>query len=170
MELSKKERLILYNQYEILKSLNPEEAEIYEVDQEILINGFRQNYNDLVDGFMEETPEEVSQFVIDVLQMYRSLNISYKELGKEDKKKIDLYDISFKGFDGNEETDYYMYADFYINKLGRFEELKESEHFDTNYHASTIEHYKKMLDLWKEVKEGRYDQLTLSNMLYILEK
>ncbi|HBI91490.1 MAG TPA: hypothetical protein DDY58_03100, partial [Terrisporobacter glycolicus] len=45
MELTKKERLILYNQYEILKSLNPDEKEYYEIDQEILINGFKYNYD-----------------------------------------------------------------------------------------------------------------------------
>ena len=103
MELTKKERLTLYNQYEILKRLDPDGVEYYNVKQEILINGFKANYDDLVNGFMEETPVEVSEFVVDVLQMYRTLNNSYLELTEEEKNNINLYDIAFKGFDGNEE-------------------------------------------------------------------
>ena len=70
--INEKERLTLYNQYEILKRLNPDEVEYYNVKQEIVINGFKANYNDLVNGFMDETPVEVSEFVIDVLQMYEN--------------------------------------------------------------------------------------------------
>lgn len=168
MELTKKERLILYNQYEILKSINPEEAEDYEINQEILINGFKVNYENLIEGFEEETSEEISNFVIDVLQMYRALNNSYDRLNDEGKEQIDLYNISFKGFDGNHETDYYAYAKFYLNQLGRFEELKESEHFEINSHRNMFSNYRRMVSLWKEVKTGRYDNLTLENMLYII--
>lgn len=168
MELTKKERLILYNQYEILKSLNPDEKEYYERDQEILINGFKYNYTDLVGGFMDETPEEISQFVIDVLQMYRVLNNSYDKLNEDEKSQIDLYDISFKGFDGNEETDYYFYAKFYIEKLDNFGDLKESKWYAINSHGNMLNDYIKMVSLWKEVKTSRYDNLSLENMKYII--
>lgn len=168
MELTKKERLILYNQYEILKKLDPDGEDLYERDQEILINGYKINYPDLVCGFTDETPEDVSEFVIDVLQMYRTLNNSYDELNDEEKEQIRLYDISFKGFDGNEEIDYYKYADFYLNKLDRFGELKESEHFELNSHRNMLDNYMRMVSLWKEVKSGRYNNLTLENMLYII--
>lgn len=170
MELTEKERLILYNQYEILKKLNPDDKDSYEIDQEILINGFKFNYSDLVSGFMKEIGEDVSEFVINVLQMYRVLNNSYDKLKKEDKGKINLYDISFKGFDGNEETDYYTYAKFYINKLERYGELKESEHFEMNSHRNMINNYKNMVRRWKEVKTGRYNNLNLENMLYVIER
>ena len=88
MELTKKERLILYNQYEILKKLDPDGEENYKIDQEILINGFKANYDDLASGFMDETSVEVSEFVIDVLQMYRTLNNSYRELNEEEKNML----------------------------------------------------------------------------------
>lgn len=168
MELTKKERLILYNQYEILKKLDPDGEDSYDRDQEILINGYKINYPDLVCGFTDETPEDVSEFVIDVLQMYRILNNSYNELKDEDKEKIRMYDISFKGFDGNEEIDYYKYADFYMNKLDRFDELKELEHFEMNSHRNMLDNYMRMVSSWKEVKSGRYSKLTLENMLYII--
>ena len=169
MELTKKERLTLYNQYEILKRLDPDEVEYYNVKQEIVINGFKANYNDLVNGFMDETPVEVSEFVIDVLQMYRTLNNSYIELDEEEKCNIDLYDISFKGFDGNEEIDYYVYARFFLEDLERFDELKESEHYAINSHSNMINRYSRMLSRWEEVRNGRYDSLTLVNIQYIIE-
>jgi len=168
MELTEKERLILYNQYEILKLLNPEEKEYYERDQEILINGFKYNYDNLVEGFMNETSEEVSQFVIDVLQMHRVLNNSYDKLKDDEKSQIDLYDISFKGFDGNEEIDYYVYAKFYLEKLDRFGELKESKYYAVNSHTNMLNDYRKMVSLWKEVKTGRYNNVSLKNMQYII--
>lgn len=168
MELTKKERLMLYNQYEILKLLNPNEKEYYERDQEILINGFKYNYDSLVDSFMDETPEEVSQFVIDVLQMYRVLNNSYDVLNDDEKAQIDLYDISFKGFDGNDEIDYYVYAKFYIEKLDNFGELKESEYYAINSHSNMLKKYSRMVSLWKEVKLSRYNNLSLKDMKYII--
>lgn len=168
MELTKKERLILYNQYEILKSLNPNEKKYYERDQEILINGFKYNYDDLVCGLMDETSEEISQFVIDVLQMYRVLNNSYDKLNDDEKAQIDIYDISFKGFDGNEEIDHYVYAKFYLEKLDKFGELKESKYYAVNSHGNMLNGYRKMVSLWKEVKTGRYNNVSLKNMQYII--
>ena len=168
MELTKKERLILYNQYEILKKLDPDGEENYKIDQEILINWFKANYDDLASGFMDETSVEVSEFVIDVLQMYRTLNNSYRELNEEEKNEINLYDISFKGFDGNEEIDYYMYANFYLEDLGRFDELKESEHFSIDSHRNMVNRYRRMLSLWEEVRTSKYDLLTLRNIQYII--
>ena len=168
MELTKKERLILYNQYEILKKLDPHGEENYKIDQEILINGFKANYDDLASGFMDETSVEVSEFVIDVLQMYRTLNNSYRELNEEEKNEINLYDISFKGFDGNEEIDYYMYANFYLEDLGRFDELKESEHYAIDSHRNMVNRYRRMLSLWEEVRTSKYDLLTLRNIQYII--
>lgn len=168
MELTEKERLILYNQYEILKRLDSDGEDYYNVKQEILINGFKANYNDLVYGFMQETPVEVSEFVIDVLQMYSILNDSFRQLNEEDRNEIDLYDISFKGFDGNEETDYYVYAKFFLEDLGRFDELKESEHYAINSHRNMIDKYRRMLSYWEEVRTGRYNLLTLTNIQYII--
>ena len=117
---------------------------------------------------MDETSEEISQFVIDVLQMYRVLNNSYNKLNDDEKSQIDLYDISFKGFDGNEEIDYYTYAKFYLEKLDRFGELKVSKYYAINSHGNMLNDYLKMVSLWKEVKTSRYDDLSFKNMQYII--
>ena len=46
MELSKKDRIILFNQYEILKRLDTDNAEQYEIYQDILAQGFEYNYEE----------------------------------------------------------------------------------------------------------------------------
>jgi uncharacterized protein len=45
--LTKTERLLLWNQYEILKHLDPDEIKNYEKNQEILKIGLKSMYDDL---------------------------------------------------------------------------------------------------------------------------
>lgn len=117
MELSKKERLILFNQYEILKHLNPDEQEGYEINQKILQDGFVYDYNRLDSFLSEETPVDVSEFVYEVLQMYRCIRDSYYSYNEKDKKEFNKLDPKFRGFDGNEEPEYYIYACFLLEKI-----------------------------------------------------
>ena len=117
MELSKKERLFLYNQYEILKILNADDADMvktYEKNQKILLNGFKYNYDDFVTWVMDDISEDISNFVWDVLQMYSVIMDSYSTLDEEHQHLINERRIKFQGFDGNEESDYYLYANFVL--------------------------------------------------------
>ncbi|AOR24310.1 YfbU family protein [Clostridium taeniosporum] len=170
MELTKKERLFLYNQYEILKHLNPEEKEDYEKNQEIVYNGFKHNYNNLIEHFGEETPEEVSEFVYDVLQMYRCINDSYYSLCDEEKEEYNKLNTTFEGFDGNEEPQYYWYACFLLQKLKIYEESYKDGKIDTNSHWNKIDRYTGMISRWKEVRTGKYDKLSLENIRYIVSR
>ncbi|HFE9685132.1 TPA: YfbU family protein [Clostridium perfringens] len=168
MDLNDKERLILFNQYEILKRLNKDEYNDYEVKQEILLNGFKYNYDELIEGFSEETKTEISEFVFDVLQMHRVLLFSYEDLTPEEKKEINLGDIKFRGFDGNEEIDYYMYAQFVLKKLKRFEEIYDDGKVEFNSHWNTLNRYKRMLNTWNEVSTGRYNNISLQDIKKII--
>jgi len=171
MKLDKKDRLIMHNQFEILKRLYPDDAEYYEKNQEILVSGFEFNYPDLFDFIGDVTPSNVSEFVLDVLNMYRSLNFSYDRLNDIEKEQIDKYKISFKGFDATGEYKYYNYAKFYIITLDRFEELRESKHFALNYHHSTIDNYKRLLSLWEDVRKDKYDNsLSFEDIKYIIDE
>lgn len=170
MELSKKERLILCNQYEILKQLNPDEAEYYEVKQEVVLNGFKYNYDSLIENFDDEVPTDISEFVYDVLQMYRCINHSYHSLLDEDKKEYDKLRTTFEGFDGNEEPKYYWYACFLLEKLKLYEESYQNGKIETNSHCNKIDRYEGMLNRWKEVRAGKYDTLTFENIRYIVER
>lgn len=171
MELSLKERLFLYNQYEILKLLNPDdeyEKKRYEECQKIVVEGYKYNYEDLTEGFEDDVSDEVCNFVWDVLQMYRTLNNSYYDLEQSEKDKINLYDITYKGFDGNEEGQYYSYSKFVLKDMGRYEEIYKDGKAELNSHHNVLNRYSKMLNKWQELNVSRYDNLTLEQIKYII--
>jgi uncharacterized protein YfbU (UPF0304 family) len=168
MELDIKDRLILYNQYEILKGLNPEESEEYKLMQSIVVNGFKSNYDELIEGFSNETPELISEFVFDVLQMYRVLNDSYCELLPEEKQQIDKKDITYAGFDGNEEGSYYTYANFVLEDLGRYEEIYNHGKVELNSHRNMLNKYSRMIKTWEEETAERYDNLSFKSIKKII--
>lgn len=98
----------------------------------------------------QETPVKVKT-VLDILEMWRVIEYSYSEFNSEEKTKV-AEDASpfgrnplFRGFDGNNETDFLVAADFIINKLGRFEEFKGR---DLNSHSPSIDGYLRMLNVF----------------------
>lgn len=168
MELTKKDRLLLFNQLEILKHLNPDEADRYEVEQKIVANGYKYHYDELVEGFDEDLDIAVSEYVFDVLQMYRSLNNSYASLSSEEKSQIDINNIKYQGFDGNEEGDYYSYANFLLEDYDRYGEIYEDEKVELNSHRNMIRRYDRMLETWKSFN-NRYGNLTLDQIKEIIK-
>lgn len=164
MELTEKERLFLINQYEILKKLDPDEEEYYEKDQKILIQGLTKEYDSLVDGLHNETPIEVCNEVIDILQMYRSLYFSYLKLSDIEKAEIDEDDVKFQGFDGNEEGSHHLYVEYIIEDDDRFTEFKDVE---LNSHWNKLSKYREMIVRWR--KYHRYNLLTIEKIKDILD-
>ncbi|HEY5524423.1 MAG TPA: YfbU family protein [Clostridium sp.] len=169
MDLDIKDRLFLYNQYEILKGLNTERIKEYELKQSILTNGFKYDYDDeLIGGFYDETPELVSEFVYDVLQMYRELDDSLSELSEEENQHIDKHDVTYAGFDGNEEGSYYTYANFVLKDLGRYEEIYNNGKAKLNSHTNMVNKYRRMVRTWKEVKSEECYNLSFENIKKII--
>lgn len=161
MDLTKTERLILLNQYRILLEVCPDEKKDSDIAIDILSNGYKYDYDSLVDFLSDDVPEEISKEVIDILQMYRSLNNSYSEL--KEKNEIDKDDVMFQGFDGNEETEHYAYADFFINKYNRYSEFRE---VDINSHCNRLNIYRPMLNIWKQYQ--RYQTLSKEQIIGII--
>ncbi|WP_144499262.1 YfbU family protein [Bacillus sp. FDAARGOS_235] len=164
MKLTKSERLILINQYTILGKLYPEDK-THSYNKEILINGYTSNYDELFDGLHEDVPEEVCKEVWDILQMHRSLKFSFDDL--EDKGDLKENDIKFQGFDGNDETDYMVYAKFIIHDMDRYKELK-NEHCDYNTHFPTLSKYKRMVSNWKNISDRYNNKLSLEQLKSII--
>lgn len=151
MELSKKDRLILVNQYRILQKLSTEGYEINDYESKItaLLNGYTLHYEDLFDEFSEtELSKEESRYVLDVLELYRAIIFSYCRLcGENSVSKLSDKDILFPGFDGNEESQYLSYARYFIEDLGRYDEIKQyCAEPDFNSHMNTTYRYKSMLE------------------------
>src|SRR5437762_170959 len=102
MELDRKDRLILFNQYRILELLNPKEADYYQRAQAVMARGYEFHYESLAENiYKNPMPEKASLEVHDILQMHRDLNDSFN--GLKDKAGIDPHDLRFMGFDGNNE-------------------------------------------------------------------
>lgn len=149
MELSTAQRLILFNQFEILKRLSEDEYDekMYQNDMDILLNGFESEYDSLIKGF-DVVPLEICQEVKDILFMFRCLNDSYDNLS--DKEDIDERLVKFRGFDGNEEPDHYAFAKWFINDK-RYCEFKNAE---MNSHSNRLRIYRPMLATFKPYEEA----------------
>ena len=126
--LSKRERLILANQYDILSRLAEEEHEKKEFEdlRDIFTSGYTRYYSLATEHFLDEVNQEECNFVVDVLDLYRNLYYS-REHSVEGKDAINENDVLFKGFDLKDEIEskYYRFYKFLVDQLGRYEEIKE---------------------------------------------
>lgn len=147
VKLTKLERLLLVNQLMILEKLYPEEAKSYSEHRKALQCGYALQYGWILEQIYDEFPAEDCRFVLDVLGMYRAMHnactaTTPKELREE---------IRFTGFDGNNESEHLGYTLYFIEDLGRFQELKDPKAFDGfNSHMHMIPQYRRMLDEFRK--------------------
>lgn len=170
MELEVKDRLILYNQYEILKNLNSNNKEKYELNQVILLNGYGEYYEDLLKGMSDDIDIRISEHVENVLHLFRALLNSYNNLSKEEKDKINEEDFAFKGYDSKNEEEYYKYAYFLIYRIGKYKDLASVKGFKIESNSPKIKTYKDLLLKEEEVKYGSIDEFTVDSILQLINQ
>lgn len=171
--MDKNIRLILVNQYEILKFLDPSNAKSHEEKQEILRSGYQIYYSDLDLSISENDglSPEACAIVLDVLSMYWVLT-KYQRQHPEDKEITDHPWGKFHGFDGNDETESPLmgFAQFLIEKQGRFVDVDLTK--GLNSHMPTAGQYVKMLYVYEAKIKGHrmagYEGLTRDDYLAIL--
>lgn len=146
MEITKRDRLILINQYRILASLNKAEADHYEELISILENGYAIFYSQLDEWISEEMPEYEGRFVLEILDLYRA--IEDVKRATKDSRLIAHYYAFFRGFDGNNETAHMSFCRFLIEKQGKFQEQKQYllVNDNLNSHMPMTAKYSRMLD------------------------
>lgn len=167
MRLSKIERLNLIHQYLILEKLYPELKQHYSELREALENGYSLHYSWCFEYLNNDMSEEECKKVLDILDMYRAITFSLEKV-KSATISSNHYHI-FKGFDGNEEGQYMQYTDFFIKKLGRFDELLYgNDNKSFNSHSRMLPKYSRMLLVWINEMNKTYD-LTETQILKILE-
>lgn len=157
MDLTREQRWMLTNQYLILEKLYPENADHYELTRETLEQGFELNYDDYIPHIYERTmSKDACREVIDILEMFRSLERSYRQL-PEKPADVTEHDVTFLGFDGNHETQQLSYAHFLIEKEGKWQEL--ADHGDhLNSHGPFLDSYRRMLRVWQQLPtEQKYE-------------
>lgn len=145
MKLTRLERQMLWNQFQILSIIDTKTGHEYEKYKEILINGFEYEYDELLSIVYpdsETVPSEIGKEVLDILQMYRQIEY------KTSKEVRDKYDGElFEGFDGNNEPKYYSFCCYYLDTIHRFDEL---QHYSRNSHTSTLQKYRTKLEVWRK--------------------
>lgn len=150
--LSLPQRLILVNQYKILKRLtdNKDEQKDYDNLIEALESGFELHYQDCFNymGESDMTIEECRE-VLDILEMFRGIIYSFEHI-KKDSTQITEERIRFAGFDGNYETKQMLYCRYFVKDLDRYSEIQEicGDHFDYNSHCGMLSAYRQMLITW----------------------
>lgn len=187
-KLSNKEKLILWNQYEILKNLDTDRAERYEGCQKALEYGIEYVYDPsykLADKLTEPKPElmdpiqaPVLEEVVDILYMYCSLYASFEELEhsfkNEHKEKLDiiLEQCMFRGFNSlpGFERSYYLCAEWLIKYSKYFSVFKNCE---LKSQQSMLNEYKQMLKRYYEYvkyeeRENYVRNLSAEQIKYII--
>lgn len=167
VELTRVERAMLINQYEILKRLEPSEASWYEEKIDILRSGYELLYGDaLFMGDDSTLSYDEGRYVMDVLDMYGFLQSSAEKAGLQDTR------LKFHGFDGNNE-DLYQGLAQHFRRAGRWEYV-EVWHGDLNSHFPTRRKYEAMLAVYKPLFKRAIDQhtmpvLTTDEVLMVLD-
>ncbi len=151
MELTKTERWILSNQYKVLESLYPDEAEDYGNCRKVLERGYELHYNEITGHIDADVmSEDECDEVIDILTMFKLLRRAYDDL--QEKPDIEELLLKFSGFDGNNERKQLSYARFFLSHdSGRVNDLDWPD--VSNSHFPVIEDYRRMLIEWKKSKK-----------------
>lgn len=159
LNLTDAERLILANQYEILSHLTPDPS-LSDLARN-LRDGHKWLYQDSLQ-FKPELDAATQEHVLQIMDIYHLMNISYQKLA--DKTGIDAKGLHFPGFDGNNESDEYSFANA-LARSGRYNELLGDA--GKNSHGATTEMYTRMIGAWRKLGEPKFP-LTKEHIASIL--
>ena len=152
-KLSRAERLILINQYRILEHLEPDAEEDWQLLRQVLEEGYELEYYTYT-GIHDPLPESECELVCSILQMCWDLQRHLAEL--DDLPEL-LYrdEVESVGFDGNHETAHMQYAEFLIEKCGKFKGINSIGTF--NSHSPRLPIYKQLLAKYStELRNNRF--------------
>lgn len=167
MELTKKERLSLINQYRILEQLDAKSADHYHRLITILKNGYELHYSDLDNFIAEPMSEEQCREVLDVLSMFEALQDAYKKLKGKDKDGIDKNRIVFAGYDGNNESELMGYVAYLVEQDNRFTHIVKRGKY--NSHLPAAARYREMLERFRPIRaQNELDYLTREQIIEII--
>lgn len=167
MKLSKKDRVLLINQYKLLAALYKEEEAHYRELIGILENGYEIFYSMIDEWISDDMPTDEGKFVLNILELYRAID-DLKRSSKNQKLAEHPYSF-FRGFDGNNETEYMGFCRFLIDEQGKFQEQQQyflkNDHL--NSHMPMIDKYKRMLEVAGDISDVW--NMTVEDALGILE-
>lgn len=170
MKLSKVERWLLSQQLMILEYVaeaagDKEGLEGATLAREAIESGWEAEYDQYTSYLDGGLSEEGCREVVQVLDMYRALTFGYDEL--KDKAGIEQSDVTFIGFDGNNETPQMAYARYVCERKGLFTEHEAARKVGFNSHYPVLDSYRRMLSKWREFGESH--DLTSDQIKAIVE-
>jgi uncharacterized protein len=148
LPLTDVERLILANQYEILSVLHEDEG--YGNLAKQLRDGHEWLYGDF-QNLAEVMPRSDAEHVLAVLDLYEALADSFESV--TDKSGIEVHDVTFPGFDGNNESDYLSFSGA-LAASGRYVHILGKDGFK-NSHMPTTDIYRRMLEKHAQLGKPR---------------
>lgn len=145
MEMTTIQRLILANQYKLLGLLDPANEKQYTRAEMIVRGGFERELKALSQDF-SEISEQDCQAVLDTLEMYKALHVSYNNLA--DKSGVTPHRLMFAGYCAVREKKYLNYLRFISGVEGQYQEFMQCEH-GCDSQTPMWDKYIKMLDVWR---------------------
>lgn len=145
MEMTTTQRLILANQYKLMGLLDPTNANKYERLERIIKGGFGRELKEL-DNEFSTLSENECQSVLDTLEMYHALQVSYANLA--DKSGLTQHRLQFAGYDAIREKKYLNYLRFITASESKYQVFMQCEH-GCDSQTPMWDKYSKMLEVWK---------------------
>lgn len=172
--ISSVNRLILRNQELILSgdpTLNEDERDAHARNAKILEGGYSSEYSCVFASLRPEIPYGLSEELFDILDMFRVLRASYDILSDKERQEVNERDISFRGFDYNDNTESLL-ADYvdYLFEDDRYAELRGPlgrYSDDGNSHHRNLDMYRRMKRCFESIWRKHLltaDMLSLKEM------
>lgn len=168
MKLSKLERISLIQQHQILQKLHPADASFHEKAVEVLSYGYEYMYDELYQ-FIYDDDDIMSEVeckeVWETLSMFDSIDRTIQDI---EMGHADWQNSKFFGYDGNNEGKFLGFAEFTINREGRFSylPLQKENYFNSHMPARPI--YQRMLKVWQEIDASRRFPMSTENLKKVL--
>ena len=165
--MTKIERQILINQYEILLKLEGEKSHHISSSRKAL-EQLRSGYlfrfeEDLDDHMCEELDRDLAKLVEDILNVYFNMQNLYRNLTDLEKKNLSnykdfsLYDVKFTGFDFNDEIECKAgaYAEYLMKIEGRFKIDLHEKSLNSHGFGKNLKQYKELVKRFNVFKNKK---------------
>ncbi|UBH08588.1 YfbU family protein [Macrococcus armenti] len=154
-------RLLLFKMYQILEKVDLPNAELHCFHKNILKECREEQYPLLFEELTLESEKiltSVMRTVEYIIMMYVHLTKSYKTLSNTQQIQIEQHPYSnFIGFSLNYESDYEVYANYYLTELMSYDHILNLEKFHTcKTKPQSLTYYKKMIDRYKKYQINTY--------------
>ncbi len=165
LDLTLKDRLTLNLLFKILEKVDDDDAYGYRVHQTTLQKGYEAQYPSLVARFNRDgVSVEISREVLQILHLHQALRAASAKHGK--KSDTLEGEVDFRGFDEQNEPQHYWFALYFLQTLGRFQDL-HLENDDCNSRKPMLPRYRAMLGAWKEAAD--HSLLSRSDLRRIID-